>query len=88
MALIIDDNLAADGRVSARVYNKRKGSEDFYSCFLDGDFGGGTATVQVSLDGTNWVDYQNEAGNTVSFTADGFRNILLNSDSASPVYLG
>lgn len=35
-------------------------------------FNGGTATVQASLDGTNWFTAKSVAGTEMTFTADGY----------------
>lgn len=83
-------NLTADGRSTAfPVYNPRSGGDSvFKTIFVQGDFGSGTATLQVSGDGgTTWVNVTDDAGSVIQFTANGARNVRIISDVQLPTEL-
>ena len=50
-----------------------------------GAFGGGTATLQISTDGgPTWVDFEDETGTVVAFTASAARSLVIVGDDAFP----
>ena len=49
-----------------------------------GTFGGATVTLQVSNDGTNWVDAKDVLGTTISLTATGYFEFSLSAAYIRP----
>lgn len=87
MALL--DTLTIDGNetVFVKCKNARNGRTQSYTAVLYGDFGSGTVTAQVSADGgSTYVNIQ-ESGSDVTFTANGAKEFVINSDEMNPVYL-
>lgn len=80
--------LTADGRATFNAQNIRGNSPNRYSYGGQGDFGGGTVTIELSYDGgTTWVDVIDN-GSAVTFTADRSDNIDVNSDPLNPTIIG
>ncbi len=80
--------LTADGRSEAiTMQNARSGGDSTKkTVFVEGDFGTGTATLQVSSDkGATWVDVTNDAGAAVAFTSSGVRELSILSCALKPV---
>lgn len=55
---------------------------------VTGDDGGGTVTMVGSLDGTNYVTLTDPAGNAISLTAAGLKQISEATVSIGPVLTG
>lgn len=53
-----------------------------------GTFGGGTITIEGSLDGTNWQPLQDLEGAALTFTAVGLKGILESPPWIRPVIAG
>lgn len=53
-----------------------------------GTFGGATVKLQVSNDGTNWVDASDVLGNAVSMTAMGYFELSLSGAYIRPAISG
>lgn len=87
MALIETLNITGNDRVFVKCKNKRNGTPETYTVLVDGSFGSGTITAQVSADGSNWLDIT-ETGSPVTFAADGVKNFELYSDENNPIRLG
>ena len=78
MAIILDENLTADGETEgAKIYNPNNGTNIYQVVYASGTFGGGTLTIQISNDGgTTWFAATNSVGN-VTFTGDGADRLFL-----------
>ena len=86
----IEPNLTADGRSQALpIKNTPRGSgaTNEKTVSVTGTFGGGTATLQMSENGTIWFDVLDAAGAAVTFTANKAVNVKINSDPQNPVQL-
>lgn len=83
-------NLTADGRSTAfPMYQARSGGDSsLKEIYVQGTFGSGTATLQVSADGgTTWVDATDDNGTSITFAANGVRNVQISSDAQAPVLI-
>lgn len=88
MAKYVTPALTADGRSQViRLYSARSGGDSIKrTTFVEGSFGGGTATLQVSSDkGVTWVNVTNDAGTAITFTEAGVRELSIASDAQAPV---
>ena len=87
MAKYTSDTLTADGRSTAfNLYNGPRGDGDSteYTAYVQGTFDSGTATLQTSTDGTNWVDVLDQSGAAVTFTANKSVNFTHKSAAEDP----
>lgn len=88
MTLIVNTTLTADGTTSDyKIYDLRGISSNIYTIAVYGSsFGGGTVTVTASPDGgTTDISLLDNAGTPLTFTSNGIRNFLLNSDPTNPL---
>lgn len=82
--------LTADGRSDSieMLTPVRGGDSSLKTIIVQGGFGSGTATVQVSGDGgTTWIDVKDDAGTVVAFTVNGNANVNIMSDALNPALL-
>ncbi len=88
MARILNVNLIADGTTESIDLNNIRGiSDNLYTiCVYGSSFGGGTITITASPDsGTTDIPLLDSAGAALTFTANGIRNFILNSDPTNPL---
>jgi hypothetical protein len=88
MTMILDHNFTADGTTDSVNLNNIRGlGENIYTvCVYGSTFGSGTVTVTVSPnDGSTDIPLLDSAGTALTFTANGIRNFLLNSDPQNPL---
>jgi len=79
--------VTADGRSDEiPLYNPRSGGDSTLKTItIQGTFGGGTATLEVSADGgTTWIPFTS-GGSPVTFTANDTQNINICSDAQAPL---
>ena len=87
MARIFNTTLTANGTTSSiNLQNVRGISDNTYTVSVWGTFGSGTVTITASPDGgTTDIPLLDNAGAALTFTANGIRNFLLNSDPTHPL---
>jgi carbon monoxide dehydrogenase subunit G len=85
MGRILDTTVSADGDTDITWTSTRNEAPNRATIYVFGgggnDFGSGTVAVQVSPDGgTTFMDVKDQAGVSVTFTADGMTNIEIQSN--------
>ena len=87
MSLLTTLKIEGNGRETVLLKNHRTGQQNQLTFIAVGDFSGGEVAVQISPNGTDWVDNV-RGGLPVTFTEGVADNILSNSDEIYPVSVG
>lgn len=74
--IISSTPITVDGSTAAITLGQRPGPEPFM-VVLRGTWGGGTITLQTTVDGTNWVTCKDDSGTAIAWTSDGAYGVNL-----------